>query len=179
MREDQAVGREGERFGWVAWKEPIDAVEIVGRLGLAGDTCAVEPDSHGEGRRVVEVGVDGADVADFDVDAGFLLELAAGGVADVLAPLDITAGDAPLTDVAAGGPSAKEDAAGVVKEDHRYADGGIAEVDEAAGCATGPGQAAANYGFQRLGAAGAEAVVGGDGLGHQGENPACNHVRRR
>ena len=127
----------------------------------------------------MEVGVDGADVADFDVDAGFLLELAAGGVADVLAPLDITAGDAPFADVAAGGSSAEQDAAGVVEEDDGDADGGVSEVDEPAGRAAGSGQAAANYGFQRLGAPGAEMVVGGDGLGHQGENPACNHVRRR
>jgi len=31
LREDQAIGGEGEGFGWFVRREPIHAVEVVGR----------------------------------------------------------------------------------------------------------------------------------------------------
>ena len=74
----------------------------------------------------------GADLADCHVDAGFFKEFAAGGVADVFAPLYVAAWDAPLAHVAAGGAPAQQDAAGIIQKDDGDAHGRVAEMCEPA-----------------------------------------------
>ena len=87
--------------------------------------------------------MDGADFTNLDFDAGLFCKLATGGCADVLAPFDVAAGDAPFADVAAGGPAAHQNAAFVIKQDDGYADRGVSEVDEATRRAGWPGETAA------------------------------------
>ena len=110
--------------------------------------------------------MDGADFANLHFDASFFREFPAGSVADVLSPFDVAAGDAPFADVAAGRPATHQDAAVVIKQDYRDADGGVSEMDEAARCAGWSRETAPYCRGQRLGAARAETVVGGEGLGH-------------
>ena len=132
IRQHDPVGGKRQRFRWIGGREPAHLCQVIGSAGLTTDGRGVEPHADGEGSRVVKVGMNSAHVADFDFDAGLLLELTACGVANVLAPFDITAGDAPLADVAPGGAFAHQDAPGIIEQHDGDADGRVAEMDEPA-----------------------------------------------
>ena len=95
-REYRCVGREGQRRR-IRRVKPAHGDGVVAgvRFGLKVDEAGREPDTHSRPGRVVMVHCDLHHVADLDRDTGLLERLACRRLPDVLAPLDVAAGDAP------------------------------------------------------------------------------------
>jgi hypothetical protein len=103
-----------------------DEVDVVGRLEVAAQHPAAEPDAHRVLVGVVEVGVDGEHVAHLHLEAGLLGHFPGGRHPHVLVPFHVAAGDAPQPRVGTA-PPGEQQAVGPVEEDDGHADGGVVE----------------------------------------------------
>ena len=105
----------------------------------AAQALRPKPDAHRVMARIVEIGVGGKHRPDGHIETGLLPELAPGGSADILIPLDMAAGNAPLSPIRPGALHQQQPV--VFNQHHRHPGGRIAEMNPITAAAVAPGDA--------------------------------------
>ena len=109
--------------------EVVYRIQVIPRLECAASQRAAEPDTNCKGLRVVEVGVYGVDWPDIYVESRFLQVLPASSLSHLLAPLHVSAWNAPSAHVLATGPSPQKDML-TIQQHNRHTHGGVSVEDE-------------------------------------------------